>query len=105
MTTYTFGFELKAEKNITKNDIIIMSYLLNTNNEFKQKWYKSVRLCYEGLRGKLHFVDEKVIIERYDNDDVIYHKNTKFIIFLKSFTLDELKIAEKCFKQIGIVKV
>jgi hypothetical protein len=103
MSTYTVN--LKAEKNITKNDIIIMSYLLNTNNDFKQKWYKSVRLCYKGLRGKLYFVDEKVICERYDNDDVIYHKNTKFIIFLKSFTLDELKIGEKCFNQIGIVKV
>ncbi len=45
------------------------------------------------------------------NNDIIFQTNTIFTIFLKSFhgaplfTIDELKIWEECFKQIGIVKI
>ena len=44
-------------------------------------------------------------------DDIIFDKNNKFTLFLKSFsgaplfTLEELKIWEECFNQIGIIKV
>ena len=34
MRTYTTGLHLKTEKNITKNDIIIMCNLLNGNCEY-----------------------------------------------------------------------
>ena len=137
MRTYTTGLHLKTEKIITKDDIITMCNLLNNNNEysnlcefkpegiteggivfkfkynFDQKWYKSVRLCVDwgASRGKWYWVNENVISEWSGNNDIIFDKNTKFTIFLKSFhgaplfTIDELKIWEECFKQIEIVKV
>ena len=51
------------------------------------------------------------MMEWLSNDDIIFHKNTIFTTFLKSFhgaplfTTDELKILEDCFHKIGIVKV
>ena len=56
-------------------------------------------------------INDNVMTEWLDNNDIIFNKNSKFTIFLKSFhgaplfTLDELKIWEECFNQIGIVKV
>lgn len=137
MTTYTSGFRLKTERIITKNDIITMCHLLNNNNEYSslcefkpegicgggivfkfkhdadQKWYKSVRLCVNsaGTRGNWYWINDNVMSEWSENNDIIFHKNSKFIIILKSFsgapvfTIDELKIWEACFNQIGIVKV
>jgi hypothetical protein len=137
MVTYTIGLRLKTERIITKKDIITMCNLLNSNNEysnlcefkpegiteggivfkfkdnFDKNWYKSVRLCVNSgdSKGKWYWINENVISEWSDNNDIIFHKNTKFIIFLKSFygaplfTLDEIKIWEECFNQIGIVKV
>lgn len=137
MKTYTSGLTLKTERIITKNDIITMCNLLNSNNEysnlcefkpeaiteggivfkfmdnFDKKWYKSVRLCvgYGESRGQWYRVNENVTTEWTENSDIVFHKNIKFTIFLKSFhgaplfTVDELKIWEECFNQIGIVKV
>jgi hypothetical protein len=137
MTTYTNGLTLKTERIITKNDIITMCNLLNSNNEysnlcefqpegiteggilfkfkdnFDSNWYKSVRLCVNSrcTRGIWYWINENVITEWSGNNDIIFNNNIKFTIFLKSFhgaplfTLDELKIWEDCFKQIGIVKV
>jgi hypothetical protein len=44
------------------------------------------------------------------NDDIVFDKNYKFDTIIKSFhgapvfTLDELKIWEECFNQIGVKK-
>jgi hypothetical protein len=82
-------------------------------NGVDKKWYKSVRLGVNhcGSAGKWDWINENVMSEWSSNNDIIFQKNTKFTTFLKSFhgaplfTLDELKIWEECFKQIGIVKV
>ena len=136
MTTYTSGLRLKTKRIITKNDIITMCNLLNSNNvysnlcEFRpeaiteggivfkfnkecdNKWYKSVRLNVNGnTGGEWDCINENVMTEWSGNNDLVLKLNTKFTIFLKSFhgapifTLDELKIWEECFKQIGIIKV
>ena len=114
-----------------------MCKLLNSNNEYSNlcefqpegiteggilfkfkdnldnNWYKSVRLCvgHGESKGKWYWINEHVISEWSGNNDIIFDKNNKFTLFLKSFngspvfTLDELKIWEGCFNQIGIVKV
>jgi hypothetical protein len=82
-------------------------------DHFDSNWYKSVRLCvnYRDTGGNWYWINENVITEWSGNNDIIFNNNIKFTIFLKSFhgaplfTLDELKIWEECFKQIGIVKV
>ena len=57
------------------------------------------------------WINENVMNEWAENNDIIFNQNDKFTIFLKSlhgaplFTIDELEIWEKCFNQIGIVKV
>jgi len=46
-----------------------------------------------------------------ENNDIIFDENNFFTIFLKSFhgaplfTIDELKVWEECFNQIGIINV
>jgi hypothetical protein len=137
MRTYTRGLTLITERIITKKDIITMCNLLNSKDEytnlcefepepiseggilfkfkdnFDNTWYKSVRLCvsWGETRGKWYLINKNVISEWSGNDDIIFNKNSKFTIFLKSFhgaplfTLDELKIWEECFNQIGIVMV
>jgi hypothetical protein len=132
MRTYTPGLRLKTKKNITKNDIIIMCNLLNGhceysnlceftpegiteggilfkfNDDFNKNWYKSVRLC---VGGCWPWVNEHVMTEWSGNNDGILQINTNFTLFLKSFngaplfTLNELKIWEKCFNHIGIIRV
>lgn len=78
--------------------------------------YKSVRLCIgmNGSGGKWYWInhDKDVAMREWvDNTDIIYTANTKFCISLKNlygappFTIEELQIWEKCFNQIGIVKV
>lgn len=135
--TYAVGLTLKTKQIITKNDIITMCELLNSKDEyfnlcefqpeaiseggiifkFKDsscnKWYKSVRLCVNvgESKGKWYCVNCNCLSEWTGNNDVIFDKNNKFTLFLKSFhgappfTLEELKIWEDCFNQIGIVKV
>ena len=137
MKTYTSGFTLKTEKIITKNDIITMCNLLNNKDEylnlckfepegiteggiifkfndgFDNKWYKTVRLrVYDGnIKGKWYWINENVMSEWHKNNDMIFDKNQRFTIFLKSFygaplfTIEELKLWEYCFNQIGIVRV
>jgi hypothetical protein len=135
MRTYTLGLTLKCERTITKNDIITLCLLLNNKDEYKSlcefqpegkaeggilfkfkdstnsSWYKSVRLCVNQCNGKWYYVNENVASEWSGNNDVVFDKDSKFTIFLKSFhgaplfTLGELKIWEECFNQIGIVKV
>lgn len=137
MITYTIGLTLKTEKIITKDDIITMCKLLDTKEEYSNlcefqpegiteggilfkfkdnldnKWYKSVRLCVShGVsNGKWYWINNTYLSEWTGNNDIIFDKNNKFTLFLKSFngaplfTLEELKIWEECFNQIGIVKV
>lgn len=137
MKTYAAGIRLKTERIIEKNDIITMCNLLNNKNEyvnlcefkpegiteggivfkfkdnFDNTWYKSVRLRVNSgaTGGKWYWITDNVMSEWSGNNDIIFNKNAKFTIFLKSFygaplfTIDELKIWEECFNQIGIVKV
>jgi len=135
--TYTIGLTLKTERIITKDDFITMCKLLGSKNEysnlcefqpegiteggilFKFKynldntWYKSVRLGVSSgeSKGKWYWIDGNYLSEWTGNNDIIFDKNNKFTLFLKSFhgaplfTLEELKIWEECFNKIGIVKV
>ena len=137
MSTYAIVLTLKTKKIITKNDIITICKLLNSKDEYSnlcefqpegiseggilfkfkdnldKKWYKSVRLCVNCnvSRGKWYFINDNCISEWTGNNDIIFDKNNKFTLFLKSFngaplfTLEELKIWEECFNQIGIIKV
>ena len=61
--------------------------------------------------GKWYTINDNYISEWTGNNDIIFDKKNKFTLFLKSFygaplfTLEELKLWEECFNQIGIVKV
>jgi len=87
--------------------------LYNFNDNVEKKWYKSVRLSVRRgeSRGNWYMVNNNYETEWTGNNDIIFDINNKFTLFLKSFngaplfTLEELKIWEKCFNQIGIVKV
>jgi hypothetical protein len=132
MTTYTIGLTLKTERIITKDDIITMCKLLNSKDEYSNlcefqpegingggilfkfknnKWYKSVRLCLNNGVGEWYWVNDNYLSEWAGNNDIIIDKNNKFTLFLKSFygaplfTIEELKIWESCFNQIGIIKI
>jgi hypothetical protein len=111
MTTYTSGFTLKTERDITKNDIITMCKLLNSNNKysnvcefkpeaiteggivycfkdsFDKNWYKTVRLCVNSgnSRGKWYWINGDVMTEWSNHTDIIFKQNSTFTIFLKSF--------------------
>lgn len=137
MSTYCCGLTLKTENEITKDDIITMCKLLNSKEEYSdlcefqpegkreggilfkfkdnldKEWYKSVRLCVNQnfSEGKWYRVNDNYLSEWTGNNDIIFHKNNKFTLYLKSFngapvfTLEELKIWEECFNEIGIIKV
>ena len=137
MSTYALGLTLKTQKIITKDDIITLCKELTNKDcysdlcefqperiseggiifKFKDninyKWYKSVRLCahYGESTGKWPWVRDNYLSEWTGNEDIIFDKNNKFTLFLKSFhgappfTLEELKIWEECFNKIGIIKV
>ena len=137
MKTYADGLTLKTERIITKHDIITMCNLLNNKDEYSNlckfepegiceggilfkfndnldnNWYKSVRLCVNNgySQGKWPWVDNNYLSEWYESNDIIFDKNNKFTLFLKSFrgaplfTIEELKIWEDCFNQIGIINV
>lgn len=132
MNTYTQGISFKCNNCITKNDIITVCNLLNEQNEYlnlcefqpegtskggilfiykdDNRWYKSVRFS-NYTNGKWYWIDKNVMTEWNNNSDIIFEKDTRFDTFLKSFygaplfTLEELKIFEYCFKQVGIIKV
>ena len=83
------------------------------NVNYKKSWYKSVRLgVNSGMsEGKWYWINDDWLSEWTGNNDIIFPNNNKFRLFLKSFngaplfTLEELKLWEECFNQIGIVKV
>lgn len=129
-STYTNGITFKTTKSITKKDMITLCDLLKVkfpNDSFepeaiieggiKYKYednrYKSVRLCahYNSSRGEWPRINDNVMSEWKNNDDIIFPEENTFSTYLKSFhgapvfTLDELKIWEKCFNEIGIVRV
>jgi hypothetical protein len=135
--TYTSGLTLKTKNIITKNDIISLCKLLNSKDEysnlcefepepiteggiiykFKDKlhneFYKSVRLCvnHGDSKGYWPYLKDNYLSEWNGNNDIIFPKNNKFTLVLKSFnraplfTLEELEIWEECFNKIGIEKV
>jgi len=74
----------------------------------------SVRLGvnYHNTDGQWYWVNkEEVLQEWIESNDIIFKKGTSFNTILKSlygappFTIDELKIWEKCFNQVGVYKV
>ena len=78
------------------------------------KRYKSVRFRCDGLdyhKKQWSWVDNNVMSEWDNSDDLVLHANTKMDTFLKSFhdapvfTIDELKIWEECFKEVGLFRV
>jgi len=87
--------------------------LFKFKDNLDNKWYKSVRLCVRNgeSKGKWYWVNDNYLSEWTGNTDIILDTNNKFTLFLKSFggaplfTVDELKIWEECFNQIGIIKV
>ena len=87
--------------------------LFKFKDNLDNKWYKSVRLCvnWDGSKGKWYWVNDNYLSEWTGNDDIIFDKNNKFTLSLISFsgaplfTLEELKVWEECFNQIGIIKV
>ena len=90
---------------------IIFNFKDNLDNQ-DNRWYKSVRLCaYKNIGAKWYWVEDNCLSEWNGSDDLIFPAKVKFTIFLKSFygaplfTIEELKIWEECFNQIGIIKV
>ena len=78
-----------------------------------EKWYKSVRLCVNNgySQGKWYWVSDNYFPEWSESNDIIFNKNEQFTLYLKSFhgaplfTIEELKIWEECFNQIGITRI
>ena len=78
-----------------------------------KKWYKSVRLCVNKgySQGKWYWVSDNYLPEWSESNDIIFNKNEQFTLYLKSFhgaplfTIEELKIWEECFNQIGIIRI
>jgi len=136
LITYIHGLTFKTKRIITKNDIITMCNLLNSRDEYsnlckfepeniseggivfkfndlEKNWYKSVRLCVgdNGSRGQWYWIYNLSLSDWVGNNDMIFDKQNKFTIFLKSFngapvfTIEELKVWEECFSQIDIIKV
>jgi len=78
---------------------------------FNEIWNKTVMLFSVSKRRKWPLVNENVMTEWIDDDEIIYNTNRRILFFLKSFneapffTIEELKIWEECFEQIGIIRV
>jgi len=133
-STYTDCYKVKTQQNITKNDIITLCNLLNEHPyylnvctflpekrvdggigfKFKdnQTFYKAVRFCILSDKdAKWYFIKDNVLSEWTENSDIVFNTNKKFVPLLKSFygaplfTIEELKIWEQCFNQIGITRV
>ena len=127
--SYTHGYMLIAQTDIRKRDIILLCELLNDEYEnlcffipeakseggikynfINEGLYTAVRL---GLRNDKEWpwVNKDVMTEWKNNDDIILEKNKTISTFLKSFhgaplfTLEELKLWEKCFNAIGLKRL
>ncbi len=130
MDTYTNGLQFKCNREITKNDLVTLCELLNTRPEYVDtvefkpepiggggfiyifkdpslRGYKSVRFHAD----KWHWVRENVMTEWSGNHELVLKDKRKFGTFLKAFqgapvfTMEELKIWEECFAQIGVTRV
>lgn len=134
MNTYCPGYKIFSTKNITKNDIITLCDLLNDKYEndiskcyFEPEpiaeggiifrfpdnpnWYKSVRIYFEnGGIFSWPWVEENFMDDWRNNNTIIFNSGVRTCTNLKSFhgapsfTIDELKIWEECFNQIGFVR-
>jgi hypothetical protein len=125
--TYTRAYQLKAIKDITKNDILLLCDYLNTNFEgitFKPegiteggivyhtnipRYYKSFRLDIRNDVGKWPWIRDDVMDEWRSNNDIIIYKGKVIDPFLKAFydapsyTHQELEIWEIGLEQIGLI--
>lgn len=125
--TYTRGFQLKAIKDINKNDIILLCNYLNTNFEginFKpegiteggieyitneRKYYKSFRFNIYDNIGKWDWIGNDVMNEWTNNNDIVIYKGKTIQSFLKAFydapsyTTEELEIWEIGLAKIGLI--
>lgn len=92
---------------------ILYKFKNNLVDDKLLKPYKSVRLCVSGMWSQKSWpiVSKNYLSEWTGSNDIILDKNDKITLFLKSFygapvfTLEELKIWEECFNQIGLKKV
>ena len=126
--TYTRGFQLRAIKDITKNDILLLCDFLNDNFEnitfepeaiteggivykttlSREKYYKTFRLHLNDIRKWSWITDDVMSLWR-NNEDVLIYKNEIIHPFLKAFyeapsyTQEELKIWEIGFSKIGLI--
>ena len=126
--TYTSGLTLKAEKDVTKKDILCICEMLSSHPEYNASchfeperiseggiiykfndtngWYKSIR-----FRNGAKWPWIKDIEEWIDSSDIIFDANTEFTMLLKSFhgapvfTHDELEIWENILNTIGIKRI
>lgn len=125
MNTYTSGYKLVAKRDIMKKDMITLCNRLNEHYSnatfepepitdggivFKFKdntmWYKTMRISIKDYP----WIPRNVLEEWVDNTDVLIAKESIMTTCLKafdgapSFTLEELKIWESCFDEIGLVR-
>ena len=127
--TYTPGFYVTNDKNITKHDIITLCGLLNNDPFYANlctfepepiteggivfkfsnpMWYKTMRFRPRRDGVRWPWINANVMTEWFENQDVVIHKKNTFETYLKSFrgapsfTIEELKIWETCLNQIGI---
>lgn len=133
MNTYSSGYSLLPNKDITKNDLVNLCSFLNEKYEndpsgcyfepepiceggiiFRfpnnTKWYKSFRI-YFSHKGVWPWIKKDDVIKDWTgNGEILLKKGIKIGTFLKSFhgapsfTIDELKIWEECFGQIGFTR-
>lgn len=131
METYCCGFSLKASEDVTKGDIIILCNTLNTHgyyrglctftpecvtdggikfNFYNRSWFKTVRLGIVTIENG-QWYDATNLDDWINSTEIVFKKGTKINLLLKSFfgapvfTLDELRVWEYCFSQIGCIKV
>lgn len=126
VSTYAKGFKLKTVFHITKGDLVRLCNLLNEKYsgecQFEPEpiceggvvfkfpnpdWYKSLRL---GIKN-YPWVSENVMSEWADSAEILLWSMDEIDTYLKAFngapafTIDELKVWEECFKEIGLVRI
>lgn len=129
LKTYASGLTFKTATVVCKRDIITLCNLLNEEKAFSDlctfkpegvmeggilynfkannvRWYKTIRFTHFPKTVKWYSIAD---LESWSvSEDIIMEKNVKVKTLLKSFTgaplftIDELKIIEKCFAQINM---
>lgn len=132
--TYTHGFDLKSQKDITTNDFARLCYSLNkkfgVGYEFrpepiseggiimknfpnkKDKMYKTMRIYINRNHSDDYPIIEDDTLEKWEKEEGVklISSNRRIGTFLKAFhgapswTLDELRLFKECFEEIGLIK-